>query len=124
MSRKSIICIGCPKGCRMDLDYDDDKINKITGFSCPTGEEYARKEFTNPTRILPTTVKVIAGELPLVSVKTVAGIPKSLLFPAMKEIASIKVKAPVKIGQVIKPNLLNTGVDLVATRKVDLLIKN
>jgi len=36
----------------------------------------------------------------------------------MVEIANIEVKAPVKIGQVIKDDLIGTGVSLVATRNV------
>ena len=54
----------------------------------------------------------------MVSVKTEKAIPKRLLLKAMAEIAEIKVKAPVKIGQVIKNNLLGTGVSLVATRNI------
>jgi CxxC motif-containing protein len=37
----------------------------------------------------------------------------------MAEIAEIEVTAPVKIGQVIKDNLVGTGVSLVATRNVE-----
>jgi len=67
---------------------------------------------------LPTTVRVIGGELPLVSVKTEKAIPKRLLLKAMAEIAEIEVKAPVKIGRVIKDDLMGTGVSLVATRNI------
>ena len=63
-------------------------------------------------------VVVIGGELPLVSVKTEKAIPKRLLLEAMAEIAEIEVEAPVEIGQVIKDNLIGTGVKLVATRNI------
>ncbi len=56
--------------------------------------------------------------MPLVSVKTEKAIPKRLLLKAMVEIAEIEVKAPVKIGQVIKDDLMRTGVSLVATRNI------
>lgn len=118
MSRTTIICIGCPKGCRMKVESERGEIKKISGFSCPVGKEHARKEFENPTRILPTTVRIKGGELPLVPVKTAAPIPKKLLLPAMREIARIEVEAPVYTGQVIRKNFLETGVDLVATRDV------
>jgi CxxC motif-containing protein len=36
----------------------------------------------------------------------------------MTEIAEIEVKAPVEIGQVIKDDLMGTGVSLVATRNI------
>jgi len=113
-----IICISCPKGCRITVQNRGEEIISITGNDCPKGIKYAEGEFINPLRILPTTVKVIGGELPLVSVKTEKAIPKRLLLKAMSEIAEIEVKAPVKIGQVIKGDLIGTGVNLVATRNI------
>jgi CxxC motif-containing protein len=103
----------------MIIQSKDGKIASVTGNYCPKGIKYAGEEFINPLRILPTTVKVIGGELPLVSVKTEKAIPKRLLLEAMAEIAEIEVTAPVKIGQVIKDNLVGTGVSLVATRNVE-----
>jgi len=116
---KNIICIRCPRGCKVAIKSKNNKIQSITGNACPLGIEYAREEFIDPKRILPTTVKVINGELPLVPVKTEKGIPKDLLFEAMKEIAELEVKAPVKIGQVIIKNLIGTGVRLIATRNIN-----
>jgi len=102
----------------MTVQSKDGKITSVTGNTCPKGIKYAEEEFVNPLRILPTTVKVIGGELPLVSVKTEKAISKRLLLKAMVEIAEIEVNAPVKIGQVIKSDLLGTGVSLVATRNI------
>jgi CxxC motif-containing protein len=121
MSRTTIICIGCPKGCRINVESENGKITDISGYSCPIGQEYARKEFENPTRILPTTVMVKKGEIPLAPVKTAAPIPKKLLLKAMKEIAHIEVEAPIYTGQIIKKDLLGTGVDLIATRSIQKL---
>ena len=118
MEGKEIVCVSCPKGCRITIQSKGEEIISITGNDCPKGIKYAEGEFINPLRILPTTVKVIDGELPLVSVKTEKAIPKRLLLKAMTEIAEIEVKAPVKIGQVIKDDLIGTGVSLVATRNV------
>jgi CxxC motif-containing protein len=103
----------------MVVESEEKQITAIKGYGCRIGKEYAKKEFTNPTRILPTTVKVEGGELPLVPVKTAQPIPKSSLKKAMLEIANIKVKAPIKIGQVILSNLVDTGVELVATRNIN-----
>ncbi len=118
MEKNKIICISCPMGCRMTIGSKDGKITAITGNACAKGIKYAKGEFINPRRILPTTVRVIDGEFPLVSVKTEKAIPKRLLLEAMAEIAEIEVNAPVKIGQVIKDDLLGTGVNLVATRNI------
>jgi len=118
MEGKEIICVSCPKGCRITVQNRGEEIISITGNDCPRGIKYAEEEFVNSLRILPTTVKVIGGELPLVSVKTEKAIPKRLLLEAMVEIAEIEVKAPVKIGQIIKDDLMGTGVSLVATRNI------
>lgn len=116
---EEIICVSCPKGCRIKVESKNDEIIDIFGFGCKEGKRYAREEFKNPTRILPTTVKVKGGEFPLVSVKTKKGIPKDKLLKAMDVIAEIEVKAPVKIGDIILNDILNTGVELVATRNVE-----
>ncbi|MFZ7134412.1 MAG: DUF1667 domain-containing protein [Eubacteriales bacterium] len=119
MGKKEIICIGCPKGCRIAVKTKKGNIISAFGNDCPKGIEYAEEEFINPKRILTTTVGVINGELPLVSVKTEKAIPKKLLLKAMEEIADIKVEAPVDIGQVVKYNLVRTKVKLVATRNIN-----
>ncbi|MBU4227941.1 DUF1667 domain-containing protein [bacterium] len=118
MEQNKIICISCPIGCRMTIQSKNGKITSIIGNACPKGIEYIKEEYFNPLRILTTTVKVIGGELPLVSVKTEKAIPKRLLLKAMVEIAEIEVNAPVKISQVIKDDLMGTGVSLIATRNV------
>lgn len=40
---------------------------------------------------------------------------KKKMFMAMNQLAEIRIKPPVKIGEVIIPNLLNTGVDVIAS---------
>ena len=115
---EEIICVGCPKGCRMKVEARGDKIENIEGFSCEEGISYAREEFKNPTRILPTTVRVAEGEFPLVSVKTEKPILRDKLLPAMDVIAEVEVKAPVDIGDIVISDILGTGVDVVATRRI------
>lgn len=119
MDKKEIICVACPVGCRIEIKASGDEIKNISGNQCEQGRKYAREEFKNPTRILPTTVRVNQGELPLVSVKTANPIPKNKLLPAMEELARIEIEAPVKCGDVIVENVVNTGVSVVATNNVD-----
>ncbi|HCV27690.1 MAG TPA: hypothetical protein DGB32_05150, partial [Dehalococcoidia bacterium] len=45
-------------------------------------------------------------------------IPKNQMLEAMKAIEGIRAEAPIKVGDVIVPDLLGTGSDLVATRNV------
>ncbi|AGB41939.1 uncharacterized protein with conserved CXXC pairs [Halobacteroides halobius DSM 5150] len=112
-----ITCISCPMGCEVELKVDEnDEIEKIEGASCPAGEKYVKNEYYNPTRVLPTTARVKGGVLPLVPVKSEEPLPKGLLEEAMTEIAKVKVEAPVKLGDVIIEDILDTGVNIVATR--------
>ena len=39
------ICIVCPKGCRLSISQDGDKIN-VSGNFCPRGVKYAQQELT------------------------------------------------------------------------------
>ncbi|WP_027340105.1 DUF1667 domain-containing protein [Halonatronum saccharophilum] len=116
MKEVLITCISCPIGCEVSLEVENDEVLNISGNKCPRGKSYVEGEYFNPTRILPTTVRVKGGVLPLVPVKTAKPIPKALLEEAMKELAKIELEAPVKLGQVVIKDILATGVDVVATR--------
>lgn len=111
---KELVCIVCPRGCRLSVD---ENLN-VTGNACNRGPKYAIDELTNPKRMLTSTVKVIDGEINLVPVVTKNPIPKDKIFEVMNEINKIKIKAPVLVGDVIISNVLNLGVDIVATRDV------
>ena len=52
------------------------------------------------------------------SVKTAAPIPKSLIFDCLTELRKVSVTAPVKIGDVVLPDVCGTGVDVVAARNI------
>lgn len=121
MEKSEIICTNCPKGCRVKIEVEADEIINISGYECPAGKKYAIDEYKNPTRILPTTIRVKNGEFPLVPVKTAEPIPKSFVLKAMKVIAAKEVIAPVDLGDVIVENILETGVDVVATQNIDFI---
>ena len=116
--KKEMICIGCPMGCYLIVDYDGKTIRDISGNRCKVGLEYAEKEISNPERTLTTTVKVKNGHLPLVSVRTNKPIPKNKIFDAMDLLAKVEVEAPVKIGDPIVQNIFGTGVNVVATKNI------
>ncbi|MCL2792512.1 MAG: DUF1667 domain-containing protein [Spirochaetaceae bacterium] len=115
MAEKQITCIICPQGCDILVDGDGNNIRSMAGQDCKRGETYARDEFIHPLRVLTSTVKVIGADVPLVAVRTSKPIPKDLLFRGMDEIQKVQAKVPVKRGDVIIPDFLNTGADLVAT---------
>lgn len=118
MERRELICIGCPLGCPLTVEMEENEITGVSGNTCPRGDAYARKEVTNPTRIVTSTVAVKGGAARLVSVKTREDIPKDRIFDCVKALKEVQVEAPVRIGDVILENAAGTGVDVVATKAV------
>ncbi len=55
MDKRTLTCIGCPLGCTVEVTTENGQILSVTGNTCKRGEDYARKEVTNPTRIVTTT---------------------------------------------------------------------
>ena len=116
--KMNIVCTSCPVGCRLTVFEDKDGNIEVEGNVCKRGKNYAIDEFSNPTRIVTSSVKIEGGAYPLVSVKTDKPIKKALVPQVLKIIKSSKVKAPVNIGDVIAADIEGTGVSVVATRKV------
>lgn len=116
--KRELICIGCPMGCLMTVTMDSGTVLSIEGNTCKRGDDYARREVVSPTRMLTTTVPVIGGERDTVPVKTSGEVPKPRLLDCARALRDVKLTAPVKAGDVILPNILDTGVDVIAVRDV------
>ena len=120
MRDQNLTCIGCPLGCSISVSLSDNgEVSEITGNTCKKGEEYARKEVTNPSRVVTSIVKINNGDVNMVSVKTAEDIPKGKIFDCMEALKKVTVTAPVQIGEVIIKNVCGTGVDVIATKKVN-----
>ena len=115
---RELICIGCPLGCPLTVEMKGTEVVSVTGNTCPNGDRYARKEVTDPRRTVTSTVRVLGGILPVVSVKTAQDIPKNKIFDCMQELATIRVKAPVQEGDVIVSNIADTGIPVIATKEI------
>ena len=118
MEERNLTCIGCPLGCSITVRMDGGSVISVEGNTCKRGDDYARKEVTNPTRIVTTTVRVSGGSEAMVSVKTRSDIPKDKIFDCVRALKNVKVEAPVHIGDVICNDIAGTGVDIVATKNV------
>ena len=112
-----LICIVCPKGCHLKVDEENGYA--VTGNSCEKGAAYGKKELTNPTRVVTSTVRVEGGEKRRVSVKTSCDIPKSKMLEAVSMLDVVTLTAPVHIGDLVLKNILDTGADFVATGTVE-----
>lgn len=116
---KFVTCIVCPKGCRIKVLLEKDQIVDIKNFGCKRGIEYAKEEVMAPKRILTTTIAVQGQNLRMLPVKSQYAIPKELLKTAMHEMKNLYVKPPINSGDVIWPNVADTGVNVIATRNID-----
>lgn len=118
MEERKLTCIGCPMGCPLTVTMEAGEVISVTGNTCKRGDIYARKEVTNPTRIVTSTVRVTGGDADMVSVKTKEDIPKGKIFECVKALKTVEVPAPVHIGDVLLKDVAGTGVDIVATKNV------
>ncbi|MBQ3045770.1 MAG: DUF1667 domain-containing protein [Clostridia bacterium] len=114
--QKNIICVACPMGCAVTVEIaENGDILSVTGNTCKRGDAYARAECTNPVRSLATTVKVNGGIHNVVPCKSAGSLPKDKIMECMKIINAAQAEAPVSLGDVLVSNILDTGVDIVAT---------
>ena len=116
---KNLICINCPMGCHLEVDDSDINNIIVKGNNCKRGEIYAKNEVTHPKRMVTSSVFVNNGNINVVSVKTDNPIDKNLIFDVIKILKEIKVDAPVRIGDIIVKNILNTDVSIIATKNVE-----
>lgn len=123
MEKRELTCIGCPVGCALTVTMEGKEVVKVEGNSCKIGNEYGRKECTAPMRIVTSTVRVADGETAQVSVKTATDIPKGKIMECIYALKDIQVKAPVHIGDVVLKNAAGTGVDIVATKECEALVR-
>lgn len=115
--KKVFRCIVCPTGCEITVENVDGEV-KISGFGCKRGEEYAKEEFSAPKRIITATMRVENGFLPIIPVRTEKPIPKESVFDIIKEISSVKVKAPIKVGDILIKNIHDLGINVIASRNM------
>ena len=113
---KNLTCIVCPRGCTLTVTLEsaaENPVVSVEGQGCKRGVDYATAECTHPTRVLTTTAPTVDGGV--VPCKTDKAIPRELLFEAMKAVNSLSAPAVVRIGDVLLPDLLGTGANIVAT---------
>ena len=110
------LCIGCPLGCRLEVDAVDGEVVEVRGHSCKRGKEFAVQEHTDPRRFVTTTVRIEGGLWPRLPVKTAASVPKGRVAEVAKALHALTLEAAVAMGDVVLADVLGTGVDVVATR--------
>ena len=118
-------CTTCPSECLLTVEVERGadvavvEVRSVTGNSCPRGDTFAHQELTCPMRVLTTTVAVSGGNEALLPVRTAEAIPLALHAQAMDLIRGLAVDAPIRMGDIVLPNLLNTDIDLISSMDID-----
>ena len=115
--KREIICIACPIGCALTVDYSTagERII-VTGNRCSRGEIYAREEVLAPKRVVTATVLLSRGHFPRIPVRTDRPLQKELIPALLAELYRMHVDAPIETGDLILGDFRGTGVSVLATR--------
>ncbi len=116
--RVELTCIECPTGCTVTVEVESGKALAVEGFGCRRGHDYAVTEVECPTRMLTTTVVAHGLSVQMVPVRTTSPVPRGRLMDAVAETRKIRVRRPVRVGDVILADILGLGIDVVATREI------
>lgn len=116
---REIVCIVCPNGCRMKVSVNEEnKVTLVENALCTRGEAYAKDEIQSPKRSLTSTIRVVGGNFPLVSIRSDRPIPKAKLKEALIVLRKLELTAPIRYHQVIIKDLLGTGANIITTKEV------
>jgi CxxC motif-containing protein len=112
-----LTCVLCPLGCELEVTGTRER-PEVGGNQCEKGIDFAIEEVLDPKRNLATSVPLKNSATRMVSVRLSGRVPRELIFPILAEISRLRPEAPVRRGQILIPNVLRSGVDVIATRTV------
>lgn len=109
---KSLICIACPRGCRLTvISCEGSAELEVSGNNCPKGVAYAEQEVLCPMRTLTTTVACRTVQstgcsrntfrMTRLPVKTDCEIPLKDMMTVIRQIHTLTADAPIHHGDCI-----------------------
>ena len=119
---KNITCIVCPNGCELSIEKAGEEW-KVTGQKYNKGVEFALEEMTNPKRSITSTVRTVFPDMARLPVRTSKDVPKDMILPIMREINKIKLDRSLHGGDIIIPNVLDTGADIISCSDMYLFLE-
>jgi CxxC motif-containing protein len=108
-------------GCEAVVTIEGGKAVKAEGLACSRGEEYVAREVEAPMRDFFSTVSIEGGVVSVCPVRSTRPIPKDRIMDCSRELAKLTIAAPIRIGDIVTRNILGLGVDLIATRSIEVL---
>jgi len=114
---KTIKCIACPIGCDISVDFNEEtkEIISFSGNECQRGARFIKEEIKSPARLLTTTIQTDSKDHPRIPVRSSVPVPKEKIMEMVREVKKIKVELPVRSGQVLFKNIMDTGADIISS---------
>jgi CxxC motif-containing protein len=100
-SKKELVCIACPLGCRLVVSTDASAETTVTGNRCARGEAYGKEEVLAPKRILTAVVPTDSARFPCAPVRTDHPIRREKAGALLADLYRRTVTLPVREGQVL-----------------------
>ena len=106
--KREMTCIVCPRNCEglITVNY--------RGYECDKGFKYAMSELISPQRVLTATLPTEESRERLLPVRTDKEIEKNKIMEMIQVLRSKRVKPPIKMGEVLIPNVLDTGANIIS----------
>lgn len=116
---KKITCVVCPVGCSLTVAQSTDGNVSVTGNRCKRGVDYGVNEWSDPRRVVTSTVRIQGGKESVTSVKTLHPVPKGRILELMDQINQVELPAPCDQGTVVLDKLFGEDNAVVVTRSVE-----
>jgi CxxC motif-containing protein len=115
---KEFICDKCENNCVIYAQKERDML-EISGNDCEIGAKEANERLENNSDVFTTLVRVKGIKINVISVKSSKPLKNELWMKCSRALSRLYVGAPIKIGDVVCMNILNTGADMICTKNCD-----
>ena len=118
--RREMICICCPRGCRLVAEREDENANwEVSGNQCPRGAAYAIQEITNPCRVVTAVVKTNSRQIMFLPVRTDKPCPREDIARLLNTLYGMTVSVPVKRGDAVLQNANGMDINVIASESIE-----
>lgn len=117
--KKRLTCIECPVGCILDIEYNKSRVLSVKGNECSKGEKFAHDEIIDPRRVLTTTIGIESALFNRLPVRSRIDVPRDQVMDMIRQVKKIKAKVPVKAGDIIIKDFLESGIDIISSFTIE-----
>lgn len=117
MKDKELICKICKIGCHIKYENKDNELI-ITGYRCERGHLNAHELIKQDSYVIKSRCLLTGASLKHLPVTTNKPVSPELVQDILDIIRATTVKAPIRKGQTIISNVMGSGIDVIAQRKV------